>query len=71
MFEDEIKILDLLVKKDDSYFICDYKTTTALSDEHKNQVRFYEKAIKDIVKSNEVKSYVIYLQQDKIQIVNI
>ncbi len=71
IFNEKIKILDLLVKKDDQYLICDYKTTTALSDEHKEQVEHYKKAIKDITKSDKVQAFVVYLQKDSINIVKV
>jgi exodeoxyribonuclease V beta subunit len=69
MFDKSIKILDLLIKKDNEYLICDYKTTTAKSSEHKSQVGFYKKAIENITKSDDVKSFIIYLQKDIIEIV--
>ena len=69
MFNEQIKILDLLIKKGEQYLIVDYKTTTALSDEHKSQVEYYKKAVCDIVKSDNVKYFVVYLQKDSIKIV--
>ena len=71
MFEDEMKILDLLIKKDNQYIVCDYKTTTAQKDEHINQVGFYKKAIMDITKNNNVRAFILYLGKDKIDIVEI
>ncbi|MCK5110690.1 MAG: RecB-like helicase [Arcobacteraceae bacterium] len=68
IFESEIKILDLLVKKEDKYIICDYKTTTAQKDEHNVQVKYYKQAIMNITKIKNVEAYVVYLQKDKIQI---
>ena len=65
LFNDELKIVDLLIKKDDKYFIFDYKTTINEKDEHIIQVKQYEKAIKEIVKSDEVYSFLIYLNEDK------
>jgi exodeoxyribonuclease V beta subunit len=71
IFDKNIKILDLLIKKDKDYIICDYKTTTKQKDEHISQVGFYKKAIKNIVKSDNIKSYVIYLQKDLIDIIEV
>jgi exodeoxyribonuclease V beta subunit len=71
MFDKSIKILDLLIKKDNKYFIIDYKTTTAQSDEHKLQIEHYKKAIKNITGTTEVDSLIIYLKKDEIEIVNV
>ena len=68
IFEESVKILDLLVKKDNKYLICDYKTTTRSNDEHKDQIELYKRAIKDIVKSDDVESYIIYLEKENIHI---
>ncbi len=71
MFESKVKILDLLVKKDNKYLICDYKTTTAQKDEHSAQVGYYKEAIEDITKCDEVAAFVIYLGKNEIQIIEI
>ncbi len=71
IFDEKVKILDLLIKKDESYIICDYKTTTMQSDEHKNQVGMYQKAISNITNTNSIKSYVVYLMKDNIKIIEI
>ena len=71
MFDNEMKILDLLIKKDYGYFICDYKTTVSFKDEHKSQVEYYKKAIKDITSCDEVKSFIIYLQKDSVYITEV
>lgn len=65
IFQGEVKIIDLLLQKDDKYYIFDYKTTKSESlQEHKNQVRHYKKAISDIFKTDKVYSYLIYLNED-------
>ena len=71
MFEEQLKILDLLIKKDDNYIICDYKTTSATKDEHLRQVEYYHKAISKIVNTSSVDAYVIYLGKDMIEIVKV
>ncbi|WP_121627527.1 RecB-like helicase [Poseidonibacter antarcticus] len=68
VYNGEIKIIDLLLFKDDKYYIIDYKTTREKSDEHISQVSFYKKAIKEIFKTEEVFSYIVYLKQDEILI---
>ncbi len=71
IYNEQIKILDLLIKKDDVYYICDYKTTSAQKDEHQGQVAFYKEAIKGIVKSQKVFAYVVYLQKDDIVVIEV
>ncbi len=71
MFDKSIKVLDLLIQKDNQYIICDYKTTTAMSNEHINQVKFYKNAIENITKSNNVQAFVVYLGKVDIQIIKI
>lgn len=64
IYKEEIKIIDLLLYKDGSYYIIDYKTTKEELEEHKSQVLYYKKAIKDIFQTANVKSYLIYLKTD-------
>lgn len=65
IYKEELKIIDLLIFKDDTYYILDYKTTKEeLDEEHKNQVLYYKEAIKEIFKTSNVKSYLIYLKMD-------
>ncbi len=68
IYKNELKIIDLLAIKDDKYFIFDYKTTKDELQEHIYQVSHYKKAIKDIVKSEKVYSYIIYLNYDELKI---
>ncbi|VAY87987.1 UvrD/REP helicase [hydrothermal vent metagenome] len=71
MFEKKVKILDLLVKKNDHYLICDYKTTVSINDEHKEQVSFYKKAVLNITQSNHIESFIIYLNKNDINIISV
>lgn len=68
IYKEEIKIIDLLLYKDDSYYIIDYKTTKEKLGEHVSQVSYYKKAIKDIFKTSNVYSYLVYLQENEISI---
>ncbi|RXK13315.1 recombinase RecB [Halarcobacter mediterraneus] len=67
-YKDELKIIDLLVEKDGKYYIFDYKTTKDELQEHIEQVNFYKEAIKSIVSSDEVYSYIIYLNENNIKL---
>ena len=67
-YNNEKKIIDLLVKKEDRYLIFDYKTTQEESVEHVYQVSHYKKAIKDIVDDGNVFGYVLYLRKDEVLI---
>ena len=71
IYNQEMKILDLLIKKDDSYIVVDYKTTKEKSNSHINQVKFYKKAIANITKSKNIYGYVIYLKKLNIEIISI
>ncbi len=64
LYKGELKIIDLLLYKDGVYYIFDYKTTKENSFRHQEQVSFYKKAIKNIFKSDEVYSFLIYLRED-------
>ncbi|MFY4808353.1 RecB-like helicase [Aliarcobacter butzleri] len=65
IYKEELKVIDLLIFKDDTYYILDYKTTKEeLDEEHKNQVLYYKEAIKEIFKTSNVKSYLVYLKMD-------
>jgi len=71
MFENEHKIIDLLVQKDDSYVVVDYKTTLSQSYTHIEQVQKYVEAIKDIVKTDDVQGYIVYLHQENIELLEV
>ena len=62
IYKEEVKIIDLLLYKDNTYFIVDYKTTKEELEEHKIQVLFYKKAIKEIFNTPNVKSFLVYLK---------
>ncbi len=65
IYKNELKIIDLLVKKDDKYYIFDYKTTKNELQEHIYQISYYKKAIKDIINSDNVYSYIVYLNDNE------
>ncbi|NVJ52111.1 MAG: RecB-like helicase [Campylobacteraceae bacterium] len=64
IYKNELRIIDLLVEKDNKYFIFDYKTTKAELEEHIYQVSYYKEAIKNILASEEVYTYIVYLNED-------
>ncbi|WP_072679903.1 RecB-like helicase [Arcobacter sp. LA11] len=68
IYRNELKIIDLLVKKDEKLYIFDYKTTKDELEEHIFQVSHYKKAIKEIFDTNEVYSYIIYLKEDEVKL---
>ena len=68
VYKEEIKIIDLLLFKNGNYYIIDYKTTKDRYVEHIAQLAFYKKAIKDIFQTQNVFSYLLYLQKDEILI---
>ena len=68
IYQGEIKIIDLLLKKDDKYYIFDYKTTKEKLASHKQQVTYYKKAISEIFDTSDVYSYLIYLQDNGVSL---
>ena len=71
IYNDELKIVDLLVQKEDSYIVIDYKTTKDKLFSHKKQVAFYKNAISKITNINKIDGYIIYLKKDNIEILSI
>ena len=71
MYKNEIKILDLLLFKNDSFIICDYKTGKEELLMHEEQIRHYKKAISDIFDTKNVETYIIYLNKDSVKIKHI
>jgi len=70
-YNNQIKILDLLIKQGDNYIICDYKTTTSYKLEHKNQINLYKKAVQNITNSQNIKSFLIYLEKDNTRLIQV
>jgi exodeoxyribonuclease V beta subunit len=68
IYNNELKIIDLLVENENEYTIIDYKTTHSKQDSHLEQVQNYKDAIKDIT-SKDVKSYVVYLKKEKVEFI--
>lgn len=71
IYKNELKIIDLLAIKDNKYFIFDYKTTKDELQEHIYQVSHYKKAIKEIVKNDEVYAYILYLNDNNSKIIKV
>lgn len=71
IYNEEIKILDLLLYKDDCYYILDYKTTTDILSEHKYQVNAYKNAISTIFSTKNVKGFLLYLTDDCVKILEV
>ncbi|WP_198305067.1 RecB-like helicase [Arcobacter vandammei] len=71
IYNQELKILDLLLYKDDRFIIVDYKTTTEILASHKVQVSYYKKAICEIFDTKNVSAYLIYLKEDSIKFLEV
>ncbi|RXJ99307.1 recombinase RecB [Arcobacter sp. CECT 8986] len=65
IYNGEIKIIDLFVQKGDDYYIFDYKTTKEQMVEHEVQVNNYVNAIKEIMQTNRVKGFLLYLKPNE------
>lgn len=71
VFNGELKILDLLIQKDDQIIVCDYKTTVTQKEEHTLQVMSYKKALGDIFKDKKILGFIIYLKDDGVKMVEV
>ncbi len=69
-YKNNLRYIDLLVKHADGWRVIDYKSSMTYSQEHIKQVRYYVKAIKQITSEN-VQGYIVYLLQDKTEIVEL
>ena len=68
LYDNKIKIIDLLLYKDLTYYIFDYKTTKDELAEHIIQVQEYKKAIGKIFNTNKVIAYIIYLNKNDVKL---
>ncbi len=66
-YKNNLRYIDLLVKKDDKYIIIDYKSSMAYSSHHLKQVRYYIEAVKKIV-GKDVEGYLCYLLDDGVKL---
>jgi len=71
VFNGELKILDLLIQKDDQIIVCDYKTTVTQKEEHTIQVMSYKKALGDIFKDKKILGFIIYLKDDGVKMLEV
>jgi exodeoxyribonuclease V beta subunit len=78
-YKNNLRYIDLLVNtpaKRDTLFsagmwnVIDYKSATAYSEHHENQVKFYVKAIHEIT-GDDTQGYICYLLEDKVKIVKL
>ena len=69
IFNNEHKIIDLLLQKEDHYVVIDYKTTTQKINHHVAQVNFYKEAVKQIVDCENVEGYIVYLHKGVVDFV--
>ncbi|MCT7463662.1 RecB-like helicase [Aliarcobacter cryaerophilus] len=67
IYNEEIKVLDLLLYKNDRFIIVDYKTTTEVLYSHKIQVEYYKKAVSEIFNIKNVDGYLVYLKEDSVE----
>jgi exodeoxyribonuclease V beta subunit len=73
IYKEELKIIDLLIKKQDKYIIIDYKTTAQKSDSHIKQVDYYKSAIQKIFQeeSENVIGYIVYLNLSNVEFIKV
>lgn len=69
IYENELKIIDLMVVKENEIIIIDYKTTQEMHSSHLMQVNQYKKGISAIFDDCTIQTYIIYLKKDYVKIV--
>jgi len=69
-YKNNLRYIDLLVKKDDLYTVIDYKSSLAYSSHHLKQVRYYIEAVKEITGA-EVEGYLCYLLEDGVKLLKV
>ena len=67
IYNEEIKVIDLLLYKDDRFIIVDYKTTTEFLSSHKTQIEYYKKAVCEIFNTKSVDGYLVYLKEHSVE----
>ena len=67
VYNEEIKVIDLLLYKDDRFIIVDYKTTTEFLSSHKTQIEYYKKAVCEIFNTKSVDGYLVYLKEHSVE----
>lgn len=65
IYNGELKIIDLLIERDEKFIVIDYKTTHDTNPKHFEQVRYYQQAINNIT-NKEVDGYLLYLKEDEV-----
>ncbi len=71
IFNGELKVLDLLIQKNNQVIVCDYKTTIDEQIEHTIQVNGYKKALKNIFQDKYILGFIIYLKDDGVKLVEV
>jgi len=69
-YNNNLRYIDLLIEKKDIWNIIDYKSSLSCATHHHKQVRYYQKAVKEIT-GDEVNGYICYLLEDEIKLVKI
>jgi len=69
IYNNEHKIIDLILEKKEGYMIIDYKTTTEKIKHHIAQVKHYKEAVKQITDGQRVEGLIVYLHKELIDFV--
>ncbi len=69
-YKNKVYYIDLLIEKEESFVIIDYKSSKNYHDKHHKQVQNYKNAVYTIVKK-QVSGYLCYLLEDSIEIVKV
>ena len=63
-YENELKRIDLLIKKERQIFVFDYKSGINSKEEHKKQVNGYVNALQNLYSNHKITGYVAYIRND-------
>jgi exodeoxyribonuclease V beta subunit len=71
IYNEELKIIDLLIQKNEKIIIVDYKTSKTEQYSHIKQISYYIKALQKIYNTQKIEGYLVYLQKNNTKVIKI
>ena len=69
-YKGELRYIDLLVEQEEGWVVMDYKSAKGHEEQYHKQVGFYKQAVSAITQSS-VRGYLVYLLEDRCEIVEV